>query len=110
MKIYSIKLLAFAVIFCCTMYPMSSNAAKLTLESKQELPKNMKYKHWSLLKYEDGDILAYEHSHTTFTLVRFDKSFHVKQEFVSKKVPDKMAYIRVDGPQIDVVLYDNKNR
>ena len=109
MKIFSIKLLAFAVIFCCTMYPMSSNAAKLTLESKQELPKNMKYKHWSLLKYEDGDILAYEHSHTTFTLVRFDKSFHVKQEFVSKKVPDKMAYIRVDGPQIDVVLYDNKN-
>lgn len=109
MKNYSIKLLAFVIMSCYAMYPVSLNAVRFTLEPIQELPKNMKGKKYSLLKYEDGDIIAYEHSSSTFTLVRFDKSFTVKQEFTVKKVPQKIAYIDVNGPQIDVVMYDEKN-
>ena len=108
MKNLFIKLLAFVAVFCYAMYATNANAAKLTLESKMELPKNMKGMKYSLLKYEDGDILAYESTYSGLTFVRFDKSFTIKQQFTAKKVPYKIAYINADGPQIDVVAYDDK--
>lgn len=109
MKTLLPKLLLLFAVLVSNMYPVNIRAARLTLEQKQEKPKMMKGKYWNLLQYADGDIIAYEHTSSDFTLVRFDKGFNVKQEFTVKKAPRRLAYINADGPQIDAVLYDENN-
>ena len=109
MKTLFSKHLIFVAVFFCSLCPASLIAAQLTLEQKQETPKMMKGRNWNLLKYDNGDIIAYEHTYSEFTLVRFDKTFNIKQEYSLKKAPYQMAYINADGQQIDAVLYDQNN-
>lgn len=103
------RLLLLAVMCCNSLCLTSSFAAKLELEAKQEKPKMMKGRTWNLLKYDNGDVIAYENTSSAFSLVRFDKTFTVKQENSVKKAPQNLAYIYVGESRIDAVLYDKNN-
>ena len=101
------RMLLLVAMCCYSLYPATLFAAKLDLEARQEKPKMMKGRNWNLLKYDNGDVIAYENTSSAFSLVRFDKTFIVKQENAVKKAPQQVAYINVGESQIDAVLFDN---
>lgn len=106
-KLFSRLLLA--AICCYSLYPATLSAARLDLEARQEKPKMMKGRNWNLLAYDNGDVIAYENTASAFSLVRFDKTFAVKQENAVKKAPQQVAYINAADSRIDAVLFDKNS-
>lgn len=104
-----IKLTLMALLFTLMSIGAWAESYSLTLGDRQELPKTMKGKNWSLLSSDGTMVLAYQMSRGTLTLARFDKQFNVQKETALKKLPENLVCMNEGEQTIDAVVYDKNN-